>query len=158
MKSNQKISKRDVIFSITLFVVIGFVYLLFYLLAFSNEASSAHIYYGLSKDPIVSIYFDSELVVINREQEGSEGSQIYPMVDEENKTITLLGDYRIQGERQIVVIKYNFERKSVKIIEEQSPNNICSRQGESTGLPVICLPNRIRIEFSTSDDDYDFRL
>jgi len=66
----------------------------------------------------------------------------------------LLGDYKINGERQIVVIRYDYGRKSVEIIQEQSPNNICSREGESTGWPLICLPNRIRVEFETNDEDF----
>jgi hypothetical protein len=67
-------------------------------------------------------------------------------------TITLLGDYEVDGTRQIVVIEYNFGKRSVEIIEEQSPNNICSNEGLSTGKPLICLPNRIRVEFESSYD------
>jgi hypothetical protein len=66
----------------------------------------------------------------------------------------LLGDYTVNGIRQIVVIKYDFNKRSVQIIEEQSPNNICSREGESTGWPLICLPNRIRVEFVTDQGDF----
>ena len=59
--------------------------------------------------------------------------------------------------RQIVVIQYDFGFKTVQIIEEQSPNNICSREGVSYGKPLICLPNRVRVEFETNDDS-DFTI
>jgi hypothetical protein len=78
----------------------------------------------------------------------------YPIIDLDQQTITLLGDYTVNGIRQIVVIKYDFNKRSVQIIEEQSPNNICSREGESTGWPLICLPNRIRVEFVTDQGDF----
>ena len=49
---------------------------------------------------------------------------------------------------------YNYGNKTVEIIQEQSPNNICSREGVSSGWPLICLPNRIRVEFDTNPEDF----
>jgi len=152
VKNVQK--KRDIIFTTVLFLTIGAVFLAVQLFAFSSEAVVAKIYYGASSDPIVTINFVSGQVIRHRNQEDVEGNAIYPIIDEEKQTITLLGDYKIDGIRQILVIEYNIENKSVQIIEEKSPNNICSREGVSTGWPLICLPNRIRVEFGTSDEDF----
>lgn len=156
MQARAKIDlrKRDILLTIILFIFIGGLFLFVRLIAFSDEASIAHIYYGTSSDPIVSINFVNGDVMRHRNQEGVSGEISYPLIDEVNQTITLLGDYRIDGIRQILVIQYNIEKKSVQIIEEQSPNNICSREGESTGWPLICLPNRIRVEFESSDEDF----
>jgi len=98
-------------------------------------------------------------VIRNYTQNVPDGyNQNYPIIDEEAQTITLLGDYELNGIRQIVVIKYEFgtanSKPSVEIIQEQSPNNICSREGVSTGKPLICLPNRIRVEFDSSEVDF----
>lgn len=156
MKTQAKaeIRKRDIILTTILFVIIGGVFLLVRSLAFAGEASVAHIYYGTSSNPIVSINFINGNIIKHRDQEGVDGPITYPIINEEDQTITLLGDYTINGIRQILVIQYNIEKKSVQIIEEQSPNNICSREGESTGWPLICLPNRIRVEFESSDEDF----
>jgi hypothetical protein len=131
---------------------------LFRLLAFNTDATQAYVYYGDLSNPIVTIDFaynnGEGRVIKNYDQEVPIGYDNFPIIDEENHTITLLGDYEINNIRQIVVIKYDFEKKSVRIIQEQSPNNICSREGESTGWPLICLPNRIRVEFDTNEEDF----
>ncbi|HBG32928.1 MAG TPA: hypothetical protein DEG42_07265 [Acholeplasmataceae bacterium] len=148
-------NKRDWILATLLFVLLGGLFIAFRLFAFADEASLAHVYYGNSDEPIVTIDFINYRVISNYDQNvPSEYDDIYPVINEGQQTITLLGDYEINGERQIVVIRYDYGRKSVEIIQEQSPNNICSREGESTGWPLICLPNRIRVEFETNDEDF----
>jgi len=148
-------NKRDWILATLLFVLLGGLFIAFRLFAFADEASLAYVYYGNSDEPIVTIDFINYRVISNYDQNvPSEYDDIFPIINEGQQTITLLGDYKINGERQIVVIRYDYGRKSVEIIQEQSPNNICSREGESTGWPLICLPNRIRVEFETNDEDF----
>jgi hypothetical protein len=147
--------KRDILLASLLFVFLGAIYLAFRLFAFQDDASVAHVYYGASSDPIVTIDFVNGQVIKNYDQDvPSTYDNIYPIIDEEENTITVLGDYTINGVRQIVVIRYDFGKRSVQIIQEESPNNICSREGESTGWPLICLPNRVRIEFGNNDEDF----
>jgi len=153
--SKVKQKKRDILLASVLFVILGALFILFRLFAFQGEASVAHVYYGNSNEPIVSIDFVNYRVLRNYNQDAPyTNNDPYPIIDLEAQTITLLGDYQVNGVRQIVVLKYDFERKSVRIIEETSPNNICSREGESTGWPLICLPNRIRVEFESNDEDF----
>ena len=155
MKNMNRQKKRDFILIGMLFALLGGTFLLFNMLAFNKDAAMAHVYYGNSNDPIVTIDFTKQTVVrLYDQQVPSSYDDIFPIIDETQKTITLLGDYTINGIRQIVVIEYNFERRSVQIIQEESPNNICSREGESTGWPLICLPNRIRVEFVTDQGDF----
>ncbi len=154
MQATQQ-KKRDLILIGLLFILLGGAFLLFRILAFSEDASLAHVYYGTSSNPIVTIDFTKQTITRHYDQSLPEGiSEDYPIIDEEQRTITLLGDYTIGGVRQIVVIRYDYGRRSVQIIEEQNPNNICSREGESTGFPLICLPNRIRVEFVTDQGDF----
>jgi hypothetical protein len=148
-------NKRDWILATILFVLLGGLFIAFKLFAFTEDASRAHVYYGNSEEPIVTIDFINYRIIKNYDQNVPSGyDDIYPLINEGQQTITLLGDYEINGERQIVVIHFDYGRKSVQIIQEQSPNNICSREGESTGWPLICLPNRVRIEFETTDEDF----
>lgn len=154
---NKAKNKRDVLLLAVLFTLVGGIYILFRLFAFSGDQSVAMIYYGSSSNPIVTIDFVNFEVTKHYQQPSTDGYGSFPVIDLDNQTITLLGDYAIGGVRQIVVIRYTFatgeHRGSVEIIQEQSPNNICSREGVSTGKPLICLPNRIRVEFGSNDSE-----
>lgn len=156
MSANLSVkNKRDILLVTLLFTILGGIFILFRLFAFQGEAEMANVYYGNSNQPIVSIDFVNYRVTKNYDQQVPDSyEQIYPIIDETLRTITLLGDYELDGTRQIVVIQYNFGSKSVQIIQEHSPNKICSREGVSTGWPLICLPNRVRVEFETNAEDF----
>ncbi len=152
-------NRRDVFLIIALIVILGGVFVYYNWFAYNQPAAAAHIYYGSSDEPIVSIDFVKQEVTIHRNQEVpstylGDNYTSYPYHDTNQQTITLLGDYTVNGIRQIVVIQYYYGiRGSIKIIEETSPNNICSLEGESSGKPLICLPNRIRVEFEKTYDE-----
>jgi len=152
-KKNKTQNRRDVILVSILLIVIGSVFVYFNYFAYNQDSAVAHIYYGNSNEPIASIDFINQEVKYRKQDVPNEYEDIYPIIDSNNRTITLLGDYKVDGRRQIVVIQYNFGAKSVKIIQESSPNNICSLEGTSTGKPLICLPNRIRVEFEKTYDE-----
>ena len=145
-------NKRDILLITTLLLIVGGLFLYFQVFQNTGEANYAHVYYGASNEPIVTIDFVKNEIVKYSDQKVPSTYGDYPIIDEGQKTITLLGDYEINGIRQIVVIEYDFGLKTVQIIEEESPNHICSREGVSTGKPLICLPNRVRVEFETNDD------
>lgn len=148
-------NKRDLLLTTLLFAILGGFFILFKLFAFQGESAAAYIYYGTESNPIVSIDFVNETVSKNYSQQvPTDYTDSYPIIDIANRTVTLLGDYELNGIRQIVVIEYNFGSKSVQIIQEQSPNHICSREGISTSFPLICLPNRIRVEFDSAEIDF----
>ena len=153
IKRHKTQNKRDIILVLVLLVVAGSIFAYFNYFAYDSDAAVAHIYYGNSDEPIVSIDFEKQLVTHRKQEVPDEYDDIYPIIDLNNRTITLLGDYKVEGQRQIVVIEYNYGQRSVKIIEESSPNNICSLEGTSTGKPLICLPNRIRVEFEREYDE-----
>lgn len=155
MKNMNQQKKRDMILVGLLFVLLGGAFLLFRLFAFNEDAALANVYYGNSNNPIVTIDFMKQSIKRHYDQDvPAEYDLDYPLINETDHTITILGDYTVDGVRQIVVIRYDFGKRSVQIIEESSPNNICSREGESTGWPLICLPNRVRIEFVTDQGDF----
>lgn len=152
-KKTQK--KRDLILIVALFVIAGGFFWFYQTNAYSGEASRAYIFYGNSAEPIVTVDFVQKKITRHDDQDVPDNyDQGYPHIDEDEQTITLLGDFEKNGVRQEVVIRYDFDKNTVQVIEETSPNNICSKEGESSGWPLICLPNRIRIEFEQSDEDF----
>src|SRR5690554_4052600 len=75
----------------------------------------------------------------------------YPIIDESNNTITLLG-LEQEGIRYKFVIKYNMDKRSMEVIEEESPKNYSSKVGEQTAQPIISVPNAIQIHFSNDGE------
>ena len=144
-------NKRDWILIGIFTLTLGVYFLVSTFVIPQKEATAANIFYGQNSEPIVVIDFVNENIIIKYMQ---DETSLYPVVDLNNQTITLLGDFEIQGIRQEVVIGYSFERKSVEILEEESPYHICSNQGESSQQALICLPNAIRVEFTSGDIDF----
>ncbi|BCR35307.1 NusG domain II-containing protein [Mariniplasma anaerobium] len=151
-------NQRDIFLIVFLLIIVGGFFLYFQVFRSVEDASYAHVYYGTSNEPLVTIDFTkNEVILIENQNVPSSYDQNYPIINEAQKTITLLGDYEINGTRQVVIITYDFGRKTVQVIEEQSPNNICSKEGVSNGKPLICLPNRVRVEFEV-DSESDFTV
>ena len=61
--------------------------------------------------------------------------------------------YYIQGNLGYVVILYDQTKQQIRIDQETSPYNICSKQGWSDTKPIICLPNYVTIEFNDTEAD-----
>lgn len=63
--------------------------------------------------------------------------------------------YEVKGD--LGIVKIEVKKKSVKIIEENSPNHICSKQGSiSKGYQsLICLPNKIIVKINNTNNDID---
>lgn len=159
------IRTRDIVLTAVLLLLAGGIFLVVHFVALSGDKSYASVYYGNASEPIVTVNFDSGHVEVNYEQAvPSIYTTTYPVVENGQNTdghsviwVTLLGDYEIDDVRQELVVEFDLDQKSIQIIEEESPQNICSRQGVSTAAPLICLPNRVRVEFVTSGDvDIDY--
>jgi len=146
-------TKRDLFLGLGIIIFVLLTWLFLTLTLSNGTATSASIYYGSNKGAIATIDFVSEQIAIHYYQE-TETNTRYPYVDLSNNTITLLGDYEVDGIRQEVVITYDFEKQSVQITEEQSPYNVCSKQGEITSGALICLPNSVRVEFKNAEEDF----
>lgn len=101
---------------------------------------------------VAEIDFENKKVNLIDQENNSVG---YPKHDSTNNTITILGDYKIDGIRQEIVIKYNLEDRTMQVIEEESPNNTCLKQGVSNGKPISCIPNNVIIVFISSGSNYD---
>lgn len=73
-----------------------------------------------------------------------EGKGVLIYQDENNKK----DYYFVKGNLGYVKIYYNRITKKMKVEEETSPYNTCSKQGESNDIPIVCLPNFITISFT----------
>lgn len=86
---------------------------------------------------LANVYYDSELIL----------------------TIDLNKDniYEVSGYNGIV--KIEVKNKKIRVIEETSNYNICSKQGyiENEGDSIICLPNKIIIELPSNEIDVEVK-
>ncbi len=160
MKNKKAVRKRDIYMISILMLVFGALFFVFQYVIFAGDAVSAYIYYGVA-EPIVTVNFTDQEVIRNFDQEVPEGTtKNYPLINLDGEDgyveITLLGAFELDGTRQEVVISVDFSQNRIKVKEEESPLNICSKQGWSTAVPLICLPNRVRVEFDSSQSDVDF--
>ncbi|MBE0701063.1 MAG: NusG domain II-containing protein [Acholeplasmataceae bacterium] len=148
-------AKRDVLLIALLLIISGGLFLLTRYAIFNKDASIVDIYYR--NQVVVSV----DLVNKTYDFEDQENANGYPMisaVNTENEAllfIIVLGDYEMGGVRQEVEIKIDFNQKTSQIIREESPRNICSNMGVSANQPLICLPNRVRVQFDFIDDEVD---
>lgn len=61
--------------------------------------------------------------------------------------------YFVKGNLGYVKMYYNYSTKKMRVIEETSPYNTCSKQGESNDVPIVCLPNYVTIKFASNEVD-----
>lgn len=91
------------------------------------------LYFQEEKGTLANVYYDKELILqINLEKD---------------ETYTVMG---ANGEVTLEV-----KRGIIKVLEENSPNHICSKQAgiSSPGESLICLPNKIVIEIEQNEFD-----
>lgn len=143
-----KNSKRDILIIFILLLASVATYFIYLQVMKNKVASKANVlYHG---EIIVEVDFNLEKVTVIKKQPNT--NDMYPIINEELSTITLLGDYEINGVRQLFEITYNFEEKSMQVTYEESPKNIVSLEGKSYGKPLISIPNGIRINFDIGED------
>lgn len=64
------------------------------------------------------------------------------------QTIDLNIDHIYPIEGDLGIVKVEVKDKKIRVIEENSPYHLCSKQGyiSSSNETIICMPNRIMIE------------
>jgi len=160
MTEKKELRKRDIYMISILLVIFAILFFMFQYVWFAGDATYAYVYYGLG-EPIVSVDFANDEVVRNFDQILDDDIEInYPIIETDENSgytvITLLGDYKIDGVRQEVVIEVDFVQDRLRVFDEKSPLNVCSKQGWSTSVPLICLPNKVRVEFDSKTSEVDF--
>lgn len=158
MKNKKMMQKRDMYLIGGLLILFGALFFLFNYVLFAGDAVTANIYYGTG-EPLVTVDFTSQEVIRHQDQD-VESDISYPLIINDESVeyiqVIVLGDYEIDGVRQEVVIEVDFTQNRVRVVSEESPLNVCSKQGWSTAVPLICLPNRVRIEFDADQSEIDF--
>lgn len=145
----MKTKFRDIVIIVTILIIGGSGFFMFQNAFQKAKYGSSIVYYDGFEVAVVN--FETRKISL-KDQVDAPG---YPILDEENETITVLG-FPQDGQRHEVIIKYNFERKSMQIIGEQSPNNVCSNLGERNSGSLVCLPNRVEIIFRDLDGGSGF--
>lgn len=158
MKNKKMMQKRDMYLIGGLLILFGALFFLFNYVLFAGDAVTANIYYGIG-EPLVTVDFTSQEVIRHQDQD-VESDISYPLIINDESVeyiqVIVLGDYEIDGVRQEVVIEVDFTQNRVRVASEESPLNVCSKQGWSTAVPLICLPNRVRVEFDADQSEIDF--
>src|SRR5690625_4178294 len=109
---------------------------------------------------VATVYFKERRV--EKEVEGE-----YPKIDLKNNFIIILGNPQEENKRYEVFIKYNFEKRSIKIDKEKrskkyykrkrekNKNIYSNREIKKTSGSIICLQNGVVISFENYGDDFD---
>ena len=58
--------------------------------------------------------------------------------------------YIVQGYNGDVVIEV--KNKKIRVVDENSNNHLCSKQGFTNSIPIVCLPNKIVIDFKNNNN------
>lgn len=105
---------------------------------------------------VVLINFDKKNVEIveNFPLDEYNGKK-YPSVDYEKNTITVMGDFAIDGVYQEMIFEFNFEKHSMQAISETSPKKEISKMGISTGKDLISIPYNIIVRFGNGKINTD---
>jgi len=114
-------------YDITLLIAIIFVCLIAIIFIKTNQAN-----YSIAK-----VYYDGEEVVV-----------IDLSKDEKN-------EYEIEGENGVV--KIETLNNKIRVIEENSPYHLCSKQGyiSKSYETIVCLPNKVLIKIEDSNNEID---
>ena len=155
-KNKQSSFKRPELFKdLALFIILilafGVGYLNYHFWPKANP-SIAEINYKL--ETYVTVDFDMQSININKQQ--SQDYPRYEIIDLKH-FVTILGDYKINNERQEVVVEINFVTNEIRVSEENSPHNFCSLQGWTGRGAIICMPNNVTITFR-SGNNFDLIL
>lgn len=59
--------------------------------------------------------------------------------------------YTVDGYNDKVVLEV--KNNKIRVVEEDSPFHLCSKQGYTNNVPIVCLPNKIVIDFKTNELD-----
>lgn len=107
---------------------------------------------------IIVLCFISLIGVIFFNVFSKEGGKALVYYDGELiKTIDLSvdSDYVVDGANGDVLI--NVKGGKIKVSDENSPLHLCSKQGyvDSSYESIVCLPNKIVINISSDDENYD---
>ncbi|MCD6181608.1 MAG: NusG domain II-containing protein [Candidatus Cloacimonetes bacterium] len=66
-----------------------------------------------------------------------------------------LGSYPLSQDATIQIdthCTFQIENRRVRMLHSDCPNQLCVKQGWSTGLPIICVPNHIIIRIQSGEE------
>lgn len=159
----MKTSKRDLIIIAVIIVIAvsGFFIMRSVLNTPSNNPAIVQHWYqnkggfNTTEDLVLIDFDNKEVKELNKQSNVPAEYGTFPIIDKSKNTITVLGEYiePKSKKRQVLVVEYSFENRTVEIIDETSPQGICSNMGASVKMALICLPNQIKVIFESNDSN-----
>ncbi|MBM4403768.1 MAG: NusG domain II-containing protein [Candidatus Cloacimonetes bacterium] len=67
----------------------------------------------------------------------------------------LVGEYPLTMDREIIIDEHNTVRiknNKVSMIHTDCPDKRCVKQGTTSFMPIICLPNKVHVKIQTNGD------
>lgn len=162
MDAKKKQLLRDVILVSSLLLIVLVVFIIYYsvktvgdlaVVAYDNETLfEVDMESGVST-VLTDVYKTNEMPLIKGDDLLVEGEKFESLKKGEGvliyKSESDFKDYYfIKGNLGYVKIYFNKKTKKMKVLEETSPYNTCSKQGESNDVPLVCLPNYVTIKFT----------
>jgi hypothetical protein len=92
---------------------------------------------------------------------------LYPKGNSEQKVLFiykdghLYGSYNLSRDITLVIDEHNtveIKRGKARISYSDCPDKRCVKQGFNNNMPIICLPNRLVLEFKRSASDHKLIL
>lgn len=158
---------RDLILIGTLILFVGIAFILYYALkpkgelaivAYDNQALFKVNMESGETTLLTASYTTDEMPKIDGEKLMVKGEVFEQIKEGEGVLIYKDGTnnkefFFVKGNLGYVKIYYNKKTKKMRVDEETSPYNVCSKQGESNDVPIVCLPNFITIKFTKNELD-----
>ena|SRR5690554_3630717 len=158
---------RDIILISILLLIVLVVFVLYY--ALKEEGDLAIVSYdnevlfevNLANGELMaltSVFEAMEMPVIKNDNLIVDG-QIYTGLDEGKGVVVYKSQleqkdyYFVEGNLGYVKMYYSYTTNKMRVTEETSPYNTCSKQGESNDVPIVCLPNYVTIKFTSNEAD-----
>lgn len=157
-------NKKQLIRDSLLIGIVVMVIAIIYLISVINRKPSEVATVNYDNKPLFSVNLDDGKIAAKTEvyeatsmpkiEEGKlyVNDELFTKLEKGHGVLIYKNYYVILGNLDYVMIEYNSRNKTIKVLEETSPYNICSTQGESKGAPIVCLPNLVTITFRELKD------
>lgn len=157
-------NKKQLIRDSLLIGIVVMVVIIIYLISIINRKPSEVATINYDNKPLFSVSLSDgkfgantdvyEATSMPKIKEGKlyVNDELFTKLEKGNGVLVYENYYVILGNLDYVMIEYNSQNKTIRVLEETSPYNICSTQGESKGAPIVCLPNLVTITFRELKD------
>lgn len=146
--------KRDYIIIGGLLFVVGILYIW---VTFFGAPTGSIAYVYQDNDVVISVNFDDNSYELTPQTIDNNYPLLTDPVPDEGGDVAFIikGAYIHEGERTLVYIEIDWDKKAIRIQKDETPRQIGVRRNwyDGTGLPAVSLPSKVFIVFETVEDN-----